>query len=187
MSAELDDRLVQLVDDLGSTAWSGTAYRHTTRRRDPLSGEGARRYGGRWNPPDSFPTVYLAQPLATCAAELERLAVAAATKVTSLLPRDLHTIAVRDLPVLDLRDDAALRSVGLSIEDIRDDDWSACQNVGHAAYFLDMAGVIAPSATGAGVVIATFELRIKPGQVEHVTTTTLDEAAYAVARVKDAS
>jgi len=55
--------------------------------------------------------------------------------------------------------------VGLSVDDIADDDWTACQAVGQAAYFLGHDGLIAPSATGQGLVIAVFESRLAHGQL----------------------
>lgn len=73
MTQSLDEDLVQRVNDLGSTPWTGTCYRHVAGQRDPLSGVGARLKGGRWNPP-GISTVYLALPAMACMAELDRLA-----------------------------------------------------------------------------------------------------------------
>jgi RES domain-containing protein len=97
------------------------------------------------------------------------------------VPRALHTIDVQTLRVLDLRGDEALDYVGLSSQDITDDDWTACQTVGHAAYFLDMQGVVAPSATGGGIVLAVFESRVGPGQVSLAQTVELDVSTYHAA------
>jgi len=55
-------------------------------------------------------------------------------------------------------------AVGLNHTDL-DGPWDACQAVGAAAHFLRLAGVVAPSATGAGVVIAVFEPHVGPGQL----------------------
>lgn len=77
MRPALDEDLVQRVNDLGAgiaSAWSGKTYRHVATRRDPLSGAGARMFGGRWNPPDSFNAIYLAEPAGACMAELDRIA-----------------------------------------------------------------------------------------------------------------
>lgn len=38
---------------------SAVGYRNQTRGYDPTSGEGARRFGGRFDPPGSFPVLYL--------------------------------------------------------------------------------------------------------------------------------
>ena len=168
MSPLLDEDVVQRVNDLGPTPWSGTTYRFTSRGRDPRSGTGARLNGGRWNPRGVFATIYLAQPLAACFGELDRRAEAANLPVPALIAQglELHTLAAHDLRVLDLRADTALNQVGLTTDDIADEDWTACQAVGHAADFLDYDGVLAPSASGVGLVVAAFESRLAPGQLE---------------------
>jgi RES domain-containing protein len=158
----LDEELVQRVDQLGSSSWSGSTYRYTAERRDPMSGAGARLFGGRWNPKDIFATIYLATPLLACLGEVRRTAATQNTPVEEMLsvPYLLHTINVDGVKVLDLRTERALAHVGLNLSDITDDDWTACQAVGHAAWFLGLSGVLAPSATRAGFVLAAFENRV---------------------------
>lgn len=180
----LDEEVVQRVNDLGTTRFTGTTYRHTSAGRDPLSGVGARLYGGRWNPAGVCSTIYLAQPRSTCLHEFDRVAEANGLDPVTMLrsPRMLHTIEVRDLPVLDLRDPKDLGYVGLFPDDIADDDWTACQAVGHAAYFLDMSGVVAASATGHGLVLAAFEARVGTEQLTLTASTALDEGTYRAGR-----
>jgi RES domain-containing protein len=176
----LDEQVVQRVNDLGTITWSGQTFRHTSRGRDALSGVGARRFGGRWNPPDVCATIYLAQPMSTCLDEFARLALAANQSPEDMLrsPRELHTVNVTDLRVLDLRQEQNLDYVGLRLDDIRDDDWTACQSIGHAAFFLNYGGIAAPSATGAGLVIAAFESRLESGQLKLIETKALDITVY---------
>lgn len=168
MSAPLDEDVVQRVDDLGPTTWSGTVHRCTAANRDPRSGAGARLFGGRWNPRGAFSTICLARPAAACTGEVERSAAASNIPVAAMIRRGflVHTLRVHELPVLDLREPAALHQVGLGPEDVDDEDWTACRAVGHAAHFLGFGGLIAPSATGLGHVLAVFETRLRPGQLQ---------------------
>lgn len=141
-------------------------------------------FGGRWNPRHAFPTIYLADPLRAGMLELDRLAEASGTTPQRLISRgyELHTIQIADLSVLDLRTEDALAAVGLNLDDIADDDWTACQTVGHAAWFLELQGVLAPSASGEGHVLAVFENRTHAGQLAVVATVPLDLATYEAAR-----
>lgn len=137
MSDALDEGLVQRIDARGTTGWSGTCYRYAGAHRDALSGEGARRFGGRWNPPLLFPAIYLADSTQACMVEVERAAQTASTTAEKMLEAAyrLHTIDVTDLAVLDLTTPQAREAVGLENDDIYGDDWSGCQAVGHAAWF----------------------------------------------------
>ncbi|GAA0305609.1 RES domain-containing protein [Kineococcus aurantiacus] len=179
MTAPLNEEVLQRVADLGTTQWSGTTYRTVSSRRDPLSGEGARRMGGRWNPP-GFATIYLASPVGTCLGELERTSTAGGTTVASRLKAGikLYTVEALKLEVLDLRTPEALDQVGLSSDDFVDDDHTACQSVGHAATFLGCHGVLAPSATGTGLVLAAYEPRLGPGQLTVSEERDLTTALY---------
>jgi RES domain-containing protein len=180
VTAPLDEDVVQHVNDAGTTAWSGLAYRFTNARRDPLSGEGSYEFGGRWNPRGVFAAIYLALPQATAMLEFQRRAEAAAMDPLDMLRAGyiLHTIEVHDLPVLDLRDEQALAAVGLGQEDITAEDWTACQSVGHAAWFLEYGGVLAPSAAGHGFVLTVFESRLEPRQLTVNESIRLDPATY---------
>lgn len=167
MSGELNESLVERIDELARRKISGEYYRYTGARRDPLSGAGARAHGGRWNPRDICAAIYLATPRAACAGEARRAAEALATAPEVMLraPFLLHTVQATDVAVLDLTDPDALEHVGLTTADLIDDDRTACQSVGHAAWFLGIQGILAPSASGTGLVLVTFEGRLELPQL----------------------
>ncbi|RII99110.1 RES family NAD+ phosphorylase [Clavibacter seminis] len=162
MSDQLDEDLVERLNELTPRIVSGTYYRYSSARREPLSGAGARAFGGRWNPRGLFPAIYLAEPKESCAGEARRAAEALGTSAEVMLeaPFMLHTIEVNEVSVLNLTTDEALEHVGLSREDIADNDHTACRAVGHAAWFLGFQGVLAPSASEVGFVLAAFEGRL---------------------------
>lgn len=163
----VNESLVDKIDELETTTVAGEYFRYTSARRDPLSGAGARANGGRWNPKDICPTIYLAYPINACGGELERVASANNVTPHSMLQAAylLHTVNVEPLTVIDLTVPDNLDHVGLNLADIGDPDWAACQEVGHAAWFLGIQGVLAPSASGRGSVLAVYENRINIGQL----------------------
>jgi len=168
VSDGLDEELVQRIDARGTAQWSGECFRYAGAHREPLSGEGARRFGGRWNPPLLFSAIYLADSAQACMVEVERAAQAASTTPEQMLQARyrLHTIQATDMAVLDLTTAEARDAVGLEDDDIYGDDWSACQAVGHAAWFLHVQGVLVPAAGGVGLVITAYEQRTRPGQLQ---------------------
>ncbi len=132
MSDALDEGLVQRIDARGTIEWSETCYRYTGAHRDALSGEGARRFGGRWNPPLLFPAIYLADSAQACMVEVERAAQAASTTAEKMLEAAyrLHTIDVTDLAVLDLTTPQVNRP-GMS------GDSSSWKGWGHVRWFIE--------------------------------------------------
>jgi hypothetical protein len=74
-------------------------YRNQASGFDVRSGEGARRFGGRFNPPRSFPVIYLCTSRPCVVAELATQAARQSVQVSDLLPRELWTVAVHLDPV----------------------------------------------------------------------------------------
>jgi RES domain len=101
--AEPSRELLSRLGNLKPTPLATTAYRHLAAGRDPLSGEGARIHGGRWNPPESFPTIYLGLCETTVDAEFARTAAKQARHPDDFLPRDFVAIRVELAEVIDLR------------------------------------------------------------------------------------
>lgn len=152
----IDRKLLARVDALQPTALSTEAFRHIAKDRHPLSGAGARLQGGRWNPPESFSTLYLGLSQATVVAEFYRMAERQGRAPEDFLPRQMHRYEVTLAVALDLRPEAARDSVGLTADALHALDAKRCQEVGEAAHYLGFEGIIAPSATGTGTVLAVF-------------------------------
>lgn len=153
MAPERD--LIAAVDALEPVYWSGTTFRNTSGGRAPLSAVGARMQGGRWNPRDSFPALYFALSLETWYAEFLRPAFRQANGPSSL-PRDIHTVQVTGVRIVDLRSDENLAAVGLAREGIPDQT-KLCKEIGDAIHFLKSDGLLAPSATGEGDILVLLE------------------------------
>lgn len=152
----LDRKLLARVDALQPTALSTEAFRHIAKDRHPLSGAGARLQGGRWNPPESFSTLYLGLAQATVVAEFYRMAGRQGRAPEDFLPRQMHRYEVTLAAALDLRSAAARDALDLTRDALSALDARRCQEIGAAAHYLGFEGIIAPSATGTGTVLAVF-------------------------------
>jgi RES domain-containing protein len=155
--------LAAAIDAQEPAALSGEAFRHIAESRNPLSGEGARLQGGRWSPPASFATLYLALERDTAVCELRRLAERSNRAPDDFLPRRFYRYELELTALLDLREPAAREAVGLTDRNLVSNVPDACQAIGEAVHHLGREGVVAPSATGAGTVVAVFADRLVPG------------------------
>ncbi len=132
-------------------------YRHFAPGYGALSGEGARRLGGRWNPPDSFAVLYAASDVATVDAEFDRQLALARLRPDSVRPRDLATIKIELRRVLDLREPRIRDALDVSLAELLADDTAVSRAIGEAAQHLGYEAILAPSAaSGPGYVVAIF-------------------------------
>ena len=96
--------------------YSGLLYRalNPVWAREPLSGEGARRHGGRFNP-RGMPALYTATTIMT--------AIREANQVGTLQPTTLVAYRADVEGIFDATDEAALGAYDLSQADLARDDW----------------------------------------------------------------
>jgi len=158
-------RLVDALDRIDPLPYRGEAYRHLAPRWHPLSGAGARIQGGRWNPPESFATLYLALERETAAAEFRRMAARVDRSPQDFLPRRLYRYRLDLRSVVDLTGEQAQLPEPLAGLDFAAADPKATQEAGEAAALLGREAIWAPSATGTGAVLAIFIDRLLPDSV----------------------
>lgn len=145
-----------LVAKVRPATFAGTAYRNQAPGFDPTSGEGARRHGGRFNPPHSFPVLYLCATRPCVVAELALQASRQGLEVGDLLPRELWAIGLDLDSVLDLGDADVRRGLGLEFVDLIRPDHGLTREIGEAAHERRFQAVRSPSATGVDEIIAVF-------------------------------
>ncbi len=148
------------------TPWNGVFFRFQTvdfpLPKDVLSGTGAARRGGRWNPP-GLPTIY------GCTTDHTALEECKANDryygLETKSPRLLVAIESRLTRVLDLTRPALRRKLGVTLRELAAEDWrkllgahkeSLTQVLGRAVAETGGSGLIAPSAAvyrGVNVVV----------------------------------
>lgn len=124
------------------------------RWRDPLDGSHSMRSGGRWNPPGSFPVVYLCETVAVARVYVYRKLAGQPYGPEDLDPSRgpvLVAARVRRERYADLVSARGLRSAGLPPTYPRDArnrtiSWSRCQPVGVEAWEAGHPGIACRSA-----------------------------------------
>lgn len=134
---------------------------------DPLDPTHAARVGGRWNPPDSFPTLYLNADVYTAQLQLERLLEDAPLRFEDLRG-DAYVLVAATLPgdphAADVVTDEGLQALGLPASYPADENGERvsredCQPVGAEVRSQGLRGVWCRSAVrldGSGRELAWF-------------------------------
>lgn len=161
MGAHLVDR----ISTAPRRTYHGRGYRQQSPHYDPLSGEGARIHGGRFNPPDSFPVLYLCSTEGCAAAEFMRAAIRHPLGPTAFLPRSLYRYDLSLTAVLDLTDAETLAHLDTTVELLVDEDRSLTHQIGEVAHELGHQAVLNASATGVDDVLAVFVENLRSGTV----------------------
>lgn len=137
-------------------SYEGEGFRQVAPQYDPLSGEGARIAGGRFNPVDSFPALYLCITRACAVAELQRRGNRELIGVEGLLPRALYRYDIALESVLDLRHPRTLEHLGITTAQLVGADLSITRQIGEAAHSTGIQAIRSPSAAGVDDVLAVF-------------------------------
>lgn len=147
-------------------ALRGRWYRLVARkyRAAVASDEGARRAGGRYNPP-GVGALYLGESARACRAEVARHVEPLPELVLGVL--DVHLAAV-----CDLTDPVVRSSLGIDESDLTGDDWSVAQALGVAIRAAGFEALLAPSAAGPFSTLVIFKDRLEAGSSVRVRETT---------------
>jgi RES domain-containing protein len=143
-----------------SVRHGGTSARDTTRLVVR-----ARIHGGRFNPPGSFPVLYLCRTRPCVVAELKRLGERQALTIEDLLPREIYEFDIALDRTLDLTDAAARLAVGVGLDVLIGPDWTVCNELGVTAHALGMQAIHSASATGTDDVLAVFVKNVGLGRL----------------------
>jgi RES domain-containing protein len=136
--------ILEALATLHPGRWTGTVWRHTFADNPP---DQRNVRGARWNPP-GVEALYTSLTEGTALAEAEHLI--AVQPLRTRARRTMYQLEVELGAVVDLSDESVLASLGVSRPNLEGDDYSACQAVGGAAAFLQLDGIIVPSARTPG-------------------------------------
>jgi RES domain-containing protein len=128
---------------------AGVKYAHES---DLLSGDGAARYGGRWNP-RGVGAIYASLDPVTAVKESYQEFLEYGFAGATIRPRVFVGLKVDLKCVLDLTQARIRRALGYTISDLVTEDWRAIQALGEESW---------TQAIGRGAVAARFEALLAP-------------------------
>jgi RES domain-containing protein len=151
-----DHAITAQVASLPQSQYHGYAFRQQSPKYDPQSGEGAKQFGGRFNPPASFATLYVTPSMTSAAAELVRQGQQHAIGIKALLPRHVYRYSLDLRKVVDLTTAEVRDILAITESDLTCPDRATPQLIGEAAFGLGVQALISYSAVCDGLVIAVF-------------------------------
>lgn len=136
-----DPDLLDALDAMEPQSFDEVVWRVTWATRDALAGGAG---GGRWHPPNDFEALYTSLDENGAMAEVYHLLSKAPVFSSSHVKMNqLRVLTERTLVFNDI---GALETVGVEEEAFHKGDYSRTREIGAAARFLDMDGLIVPSA-----------------------------------------
>jgi RES domain-containing protein len=137
-----DRAILDALESLSSEKFTGELWRVTRKGRDALRGSSAK---GRWSPVGEFEVLYTSLEREGALAEIGyRLSLEPVWP--SQLQHEIHSIDAHTERTLRFADLAQLAPLGVDVARYESFDYTACQAIAAAAYFLEFDGLIVPSA-----------------------------------------
>lgn len=136
-----DPDLLDALETMATEPFVGPVWRVTWATRDPLAGGTG---GGRWHPPNDFEALYTSLEADGALAEIyDHLSKAPVFSSSHVKISRLAAATERTLVFADI---AALATLGITEDAFRKGDYGRSREVGAAARFLDIDGLVVPSA-----------------------------------------
>jgi RES domain-containing protein len=139
-----DERLLELLAEFETNEWAGQVWRYTFAAYPP---DKTNLRGARWNPA-GVEALYVSLSRETALAEAEHQLDIQPLRPTAT--RTIHRLKVRVYRMLDLTETGMLARLGASPDDLAGDDLRVCQSIGGTAAYLEVDGLLVPSARADG-------------------------------------
>ena len=150
-----DPDLLDALEAMAARSFVQPVWRVAWASRNPLAGGTG---GGRWHPPNDFEALYTSLDQDGAMAEayrhLSKAPVFSSSHVT------INRLAVSAGRTLVFPDVALLDAVGVSEEAFRKGDYTRTREIGSAARFLDIDGLVVPGARWPGANLVLFPDRM---------------------------
>ena len=175
MGGRVHDRdVLDALEGVGETPFSGAVWRTTRKGRDPVRGSAA---NGRWSPNGEFEVLYTSLERAGSLAEIGfRLSLEPVWP--SRVQHEIHRIGAEVAKCLRFADVADLQPLGVDPARYGTFDYEATQAIAAAAHFLEFDGLLVPSARHASGNLVIFMDRIGVSSLEVVASEDVNWAEW---------
>lgn len=175
-----DRAILDALESLDSKPFQGEVWRTVRKGRDPLRGSAA---AGRWSPGGELEVLYTSLERAGSLAEIGyRLSLEPVWP--SRIEHQVHSIVAQAERTLRFADVASLAPLGVDAGRYGTFDYAATQAVAAAAHFLELDGLIVPSARHDSANLVLFLDRIEPGSLTVRQSEDVDWAAWRRSRAR---
>lgn len=142
-SGRVHDRaILDALEEIEPIPFDGSVRRITRKGRDAVRGSSA---NGRWSPGDSIEVLYTSLEREGALAEIGyRLSIEPVWP--SRLAHEIHKITAQTARTLKFADVTSLSGLGVDVARYASFDYLATQAIAAAAHFLELDGLIVPSA-----------------------------------------
>ena len=151
-----DPDILDALEAIGPQSLETVVWRVAWATRGPLAGGTG---GGRWHPPNDFEALYTS--LAEDAALAEAYHHLSKAPVFSTAHVKMNRLRVAAENVLVFKDLEELGPLGVDPESFRRGDYTRSREIGSAARFLDLEGLVVPSARWPGSNLVLFLDRMR--------------------------
>jgi RES domain-containing protein len=172
------DQLKTRLTYITTSRFTATVYRSSTPKyateTDLLTGEGSKRFGGRWNPV-GVAVVYASLTPETAMAETLAHHRYYGLPIEDAMPRTFVAIKAQLMKIVDFRLGVNRQRLKLSLDRMHSIDWRkeihagrepVTQQMGRAAFEFGLEGIIVPSAAD----LAGHNLLVFPGNLSSEST-----------------
>jgi RES domain-containing protein len=163
-----DNRLIDAIEAIEPTSYSGTVWRVVRRGRNPVQ---CSRSGGRWDD-GTFDVLYTSEQREGALAEMRFHLMRGQPVMPSRVAYALFEIDLALERALKLLDLAALQALGLDTSrygqlsyEGKEAEYPRSQDIAEVAHFLDYDGLIVPSARFGCLNVVPFCDRLPPDAV----------------------
>lgn len=158
------EEVLAVLAELATQEWRGEVWRHTFA---DYPADKTNLRGARWNPA-GVEALYASLSRRTAIAEAQHQLDVQPMRPTAA--RRMHKLNVSVYRLLDLTESVLLERLGATADDLAGDEFRTCQAIGGTAAYLEVDGLLVPSARDSGSNLVILFVDTAPSPIIEVVS-----------------